>query len=84
MRGPNVLRTLGERPAVDLSQFSLPALFIVGEEDEMIPPHVLEAAAAVVPGARILRFPGAGHSVYFEKAQQFNAAVLDFLREVDG
>ena len=55
----------------------------MGEEDELIPPHLIEAAAAVVPGSRLLRFPRAGHSVYFEKATEFNTAVLDFFREVE-
>jgi 3-oxoadipate enol-lactonase len=79
-----LLGRLARRPqAADLSAFSIPTLFIVGEQDEMIPPTVLAAAAAAVPGARLLRVPDAGHSVYFEKPAEFNAAVLEFFREVE-
>jgi 3-oxoadipate enol-lactonase len=63
--------------------YTAPTLFVVGEQDEMIAPAVIAAAAAAVPGARLLRVPDAGHSVYFEKAQTFNAALRELLREAD-
>jgi 3-oxoadipate enol-lactonase len=64
------------RPAPGLDA---PVLFVVGEQDEMIAPSVIAAAAAAVPGARLLRVPQAGHSVYFEKADVFNAALQELL-----
>jgi 3-oxoadipate enol-lactonase len=60
-----------------------PALFVVGEQDEMIAPSAVAAAAAGVPGARLLRVPATGHSVYFERPEVFNAALREFLREVE-
>ena len=62
-----------------LSQMKVPTLFIVGEEDELTPPHVIEAAAAYVPGARVTRVPEAGHSVYFEQPEIFNFEVFRFI-----
>lgn len=56
-----------------------PVLFIAGEEDIVIPSVVLEAAAALIPGARLERVPAAGHSVYFERPARFNALVEAFL-----
>jgi 3-oxoadipate enol-lactonase len=78
-----MLSGLSRRSGGDPASFAIPTLFIVGEQDEMTPPDLIAAAAAAVPGARLLRVPDAGHSVYFEKAPEFNAAVLDFLQEVE-
>jgi len=54
-------------------------LFIAGEEDIVIPPEVLDLAAAAIPGARVERVPDTGHSVYFERAATFNAILDRFL-----
>jgi len=62
-----------------LSQMKVPTLFIVGEEDELTPPHVIEAAAGYIPGARVTRVPEAGHSVYFEQPDIFNFEVFRFI-----
>ena len=67
--------------AEQLAGMTTPTLFVVGEEDELSPPHVIEAAATYVPGARVLRVPEAGHSVYFEQPQIFNFEVLRFIEE---
>jgi 3-oxoadipate enol-lactonase len=68
----------------DLRGYATPTLFIIGEEDAAIPPNVLELGAAAVPGARVARVPRSGHSVYFERAAEFNRLVDEFLREVAG
>jgi 3-oxoadipate enol-lactonase len=60
-------------------ELTMPVLFIMGEEDVVLPPKYLELAAAGVPGARIERFARAGHSVYFERPAEFNAAIDRFL-----
>jgi 3-oxoadipate enol-lactonase len=79
--GGEMLAKLARRvPAPGLDA---PVLFVVGEEDAMIAPDVIAAAAAAVPGARLLRVPDAGHSVYFERADVFNAALLELLREAE-
>ena len=62
-----------------LSGMKVPTLFIVGEEDELTPPHVIEAAAGFIPGAKVTRVPDAGHSVYFEQPEIFNFEVLRFI-----
>ena len=65
-----------------LAAMNVPTLFIVGEADEISPPHVIEVAAKYVPGARLTRVPEAGHSVYFENPDVFNFEVDRFLRSV--
>ena len=66
----------------ELRGFAVPTLFAFGEQDVIMPPRVLELAAAAVPGARVARFPRSGHSVYFERADDWNRTVDGFLREV--
>lgn len=70
----------GARPE-EIARMMTPALFIVGEEDRIAPPHAVEEAYRLFPNARLVRVPQAGHSVYFEQPEAFNAAVLDFLDE---
>ena len=64
-----------------LSRMKVPTMFIVGEEDELTPPHVLELAGTHIPGSAVVRVPEAGHSVYFEKPDIFNFQVLRFIRK---
>jgi pimeloyl-ACP methyl ester carboxylesterase len=66
----------------DLRGYATPTLFIIGEEDAVIPPRILELGAAAVPGARVARVPRAGHSVYFERPAEFNRLVDEFLSAV--
>ncbi len=59
----------------------IPTLLIVGEEDVLTPPLAMESVAAQFPHAQCITVPGCGHSVYFERADEFNRIVDDFLRE---
>jgi 3-oxoadipate enol-lactonase len=65
---PEVLKSIG-----------FPTLFIVGEEDLLFPPMAARAAASLIPGAMVVEVPEAGHSVYFERPEQYNAALDAFL-----
>ena len=65
----------------DLVKFDKPVMFIVGAEDRIAPPFAVRMAYNMFPAARWLEVPGAGHSVYFEKPDVFNAALLDFFAE---
>jgi len=75
-----LIRTLGDVTFDDtqLAALDLPALFIVGSEDEIFPPDWIAAAAARVPGARVAVVDGAGHSPYFEQPDAWNSLVTDF------
>ena len=65
--------------AEQLADVKTPTMFIVGEDDQLSPPQVIEAAAATIPGSKVLRVPEAGHSVYFEQPEVFNFEVLRFI-----
>jgi len=78
-----MLRTMGDVTYSDeqLSSLRIPSLFIVGTLDEIFPPESIATAAARVPGARVEKIAGAGHSPYFEQPAEWNALVAGFLRE---
>ncbi len=78
---PLVLRGWGKLRAADVAGFSVPTLFLSGEEDIVIPPAVIDAAMAMLPAARLVRVPETGHSIYFERAETFNEIVTEFLDE---
>jgi len=59
-----------------------PALLVAGGEDAIVPPACLQAAEAIMPRAKLLIVPAAGHMVPLEQPHGFNAAVLEFLREL--
>lgn len=65
--------------AADLADFRTPTLVISGDEDVLFPPDALDSVAATLPGARLERFAGVGHSTYFEQPDRFNETVLAFL-----
>ncbi len=79
-------RQLGElrtRPLEDLPPLTMPVLCLAGEEDIVIPPETVRLMAESLPNARFVPVPRAGHSVYFERAAEFNRIVGAFLDEVD-
>lgn len=67
------------RDPADLAQARCPVLFIANDEDVQIPPFAADAMSRVIPGARAVHIPDAGHSAYFERPQTFNRIVDEFL-----
>jgi 3-oxoadipate enol-lactonase len=63
------------------AESGIPMLFLVGEDDRIVPPAAMEAAHRLVPGASFAKIQGAGHSAYFEQPQRFNEIVGAFLRQ---
>jgi 3-oxoadipate enol-lactonase len=68
--------------AADLAGFSVPTLLIVGQEDLIFPPHVMQAAQKLIPNSRLEVVPGAAHSTHFEQPEAFNRLVGEFLAQV--
>lgn len=67
------------RAPEELAAADCPILLISGDEDIVMPPFAADAIAAVVPLARAVHIPDAGHSAYFERAPRFNRLVEEFL-----
>lgn len=62
-----------------LSAFCVPTLIVTSDLDTLFPRSLLEATAARI-GAKTAHVNDAGHSTYFEKPQQFNTLVGEFLQ----
>ena len=58
-----------------LAKLAMPVLFITGDEDWVFPPAAGPALARLAPKGSAVRVPAAGHSVYFERAAQFNELI---------
>ena len=80
------LGALGSRPDMTeaMRHVRVPTLLIAGAEDAITPPECLERAEEIMPCARLLIVPQAGHMTPLEAPAVFNAAVLEFLRHPPG
>ena len=70
-----------DAPPVDYSAFPVPTLFIVGSEDELTLPWLIEATAQAVGGARFDVIEGAGHSPFYERTDVYNAVLSAFIAQ---
>lgn len=66
-----------------LRDSGLPLLWLVGGHDRVAPPELVRISHELTPGSRYCEVAGAGHSAYFERADAWNAAVLDFIADVE-
>ena len=75
------LRGMAARPDSTplLGTIRVPALILVGEEDALTPPAESEAMARAIPGAALVRIPGAGHLSNLEQPAAFTRALEGFL-----
>jgi pimeloyl-ACP methyl ester carboxylesterase len=64
-----------------LSGLAIPTLVVVGEQDALTPPPLSEKMAAAIPGAKLVRLPGAGHLTPMERPGAVAAALGDFFAE---
>lgn len=62
-----------------LSEADFPVLFLVGRNDTIVPPDVVDMCHRAVPGSQYAVIEDSGHSAYFEQPEAFNAAVMAFL-----
>ncbi len=60
-------------------ELGVPACFLVGADDELTTPWLLEATAAGMGGAELHVVDDAGHSVSFEESERFNASIASFV-----
>jgi 3-oxoadipate enol-lactonase len=64
-----------------LSSLTMPTQVIGGEHDILVPIWKSKEIAAAIPGARLNILAAAPHGLSLERAEEFNAAVLEFIRE---
>ncbi len=63
----------------DLPGIAAPTLVACGEEDALTPPELHVEMAAMIPGARQVRFPGSGHLPTMEVPEAAGEALRDWL-----
>jgi 3-oxoadipate enol-lactonase len=65
-----------------IAALRVPTLFLAGNQDAALPVDLMRQVQSQVPGAHAAVIPGAGHLSNLEQPAAFNAALLDFLRQV--
>jgi pimeloyl-ACP methyl ester carboxylesterase len=63
-----------------LGGLKVPTLVIGGDADLGAPPPMLRMYAARIPGSELRIVPEGGHSLYWERPDVFNTALLDFFK----
>jgi 3-oxoadipate enol-lactonase len=58
-----------------------PTLVVQGTADQVVAPDNAEVLASLLPDARLQRFDGAGHLLYWEQPKRFVRIVTDFLTD---
>jgi pimeloyl-ACP methyl ester carboxylesterase len=73
---------MAERPdsTPTLGQIRVPTLVITGADDTIIPPAESDALAKGIAGAQLRVIPQAGHLVAFERPDEFNAALQEWMK----
>jgi len=64
-----------------LGALTMPTHVIGGEYDILVPVWKSREIASLIPGATLTVLPKAPHGLSLERAEEFNAAVLAFIRE---
>jgi len=64
-----------------LAQIRVPTLLVGGEFDRVAAPAVMRQMASSIPRARYVELAGIGHLMNLEAPDEFDALLLDFLRE---
>ena len=78
------MRAMRERPDLtrSLTTLDVPALLIVGMQDDLILPE-FHGISNALPRRRVVYLDGCGHGTSGQRPREWNQAVLDFLRDVD-
>jgi pimeloyl-ACP methyl ester carboxylesterase len=63
-----------------LPGIDVPTLVLVGTADALTPPRDARRIADLVPGARLVEYPGAGHMLMYERTDEIDALIMDFVR----
>lgn len=73
-----IMSRADSRPTLPV--ISCPTLVLVGDSDELTPPHLAAEIVQGISGARLVTVPDCGHASTLEQPKLVTAALLDFLR----
>jgi pimeloyl-ACP methyl ester carboxylesterase len=65
-----------------LKEIKVPTLIANGEDDKVVPLSAARYLEKTIRGAKLIVLPKGRHMSIIEKADQFNTAVLDFLKQI--
>jgi 3-oxoadipate enol-lactonase len=89
--GPNLAGLMAQAAATQthdtrdrLAAVKAPTLVLHGDADAFIPSREGETLARLIPNARLEMLKGGTHGVSFERPDEWNRVVLDFLAQNDG
>ena len=78
---PAVTQPAGEPATLAaIARLTMPVLLISGDADLISPPPVARLFHQAIPGSTLIVLTECGHSAYWERPRDFNAAVIGFLR----
>ena len=63
-----------------LPRVTVPTLVLVGTADALTPPRDAQRIAELIPGARLVEYPGAGHMLMYERTDEVDALIMEFAR----
>ncbi|CAK7203165.1 hypothetical protein SEUCBS139899_005895 [Sporothrix eucalyptigena] len=59
------------------------SIFIVGDEEEVVTPDgMISKYKEILPDVQVVRVPGAGHTVFWERPVETKKAIVDFIERV--
>jgi pimeloyl-ACP methyl ester carboxylesterase len=70
---------LAEDARLDFESVTIPTLLVWGEKDPLVPPTVGRLMREKIPNSQLVILPGAGHMPMFERPEELNRVLLDFL-----
>jgi non-heme chloroperoxidase len=65
-----------------LAGIGVPTLVVHGREDRVVKLSAAQHTASMVPGARLLVYPGVGHAPHLEIPHRFNRDLEEFVRSI--
>jgi pimeloyl-ACP methyl ester carboxylesterase len=65
-----------------LPSIDVPTLVLVGTADALTPPRDAHRIVELLPNARLVEYPGAGHMLMYERTDEVDALIMEFAREV--
>jgi pimeloyl-ACP methyl ester carboxylesterase len=81
----STVRALAARPdsSETAAEMDVPALVVVGEHDRLTPPADAQELAGLLPAAKLVEIPGAGHLTPLEKPDEVKEELFVFLAGLD-
>jgi non-heme chloroperoxidase len=73
---------LEDDSAHELDRITAPTLIVWGDQDTILDRSEQEAMAAAIPDSRLVVYPGAGHSIYWEEPDRIAFDLASFVQTI--